>query len=291
MRSQTAFALLKSAKEIRIALDANGSQIAAALTKKYPPLIVDEQPLIDYSRQIQHLVHDLRTAETQVLETEDAHMKQEVRVSRLRTERDESTLTNYDKLVAARQGLDGLQGDKGSFETVFVAGRAPRQAERLLDQLAQSVALLDDPPVALRNPKIAGFGIDPAAMARDLEAGMAELSAIVDRLDAENKLTESTMLARRDAIAELSSTVIWAGRTAEGFFQRANELELAKRIRTSTRRPLRPSEESEGETTTPEPAPEPSLDQTLSPGQTVSRESSAETATPDSAAGPAESAH
>lgn len=244
MRSQTAFDLLKSAKEIRVALDTNGSQIAASLAEKYPPPIVDDRPLIEYDRQIQHLVHGLQAAEAQVIETEDAHMKQVVRVSRLRSERDEAASTNYDKLLAARQGLDGLQGIKGSFETAFVAGRAPRQPDRLLDQLAQSVALLDDPPVELRAVKIAGFDIEPKAMARDLEAGMNELSAIVDRLDAENKITESTMLVRRKAIAELKNTVIWAGRTAEGLFQRADEPELAKRIRTSTRRQLRPSEQA-----------------------------------------------
>ncbi len=52
------------------------------------------------------------------------------------------------------------------------------------------------------------------------------------------------MLARRAATAELRRTVIWAGRSAEGLFERAGEPELAKRIRTSTRRPLRPSEEA-----------------------------------------------
>ncbi len=114
---------------------------------------------------------------------------------------------------------------------------------RLLAQLAQSVTLLNDPAVEPRTLKVAGFNIDYSTVAGDLESGRLDLRSTIDQLDEESKRAEGTMLARREAIEELRSTVIWAGRSAEGLFERAGEHELAKRIRTSTRRPLRPSEE------------------------------------------------
>ncbi len=83
-------------------------------------------------------------------------MKQEVRVSRLRTERDEKVQENYDKLVAARQGLDGLQGAKGGYETAFVSGTAPRNPKRLVEQMAQSVTLLNEPAVEPSEPRVEG---------------------------------------------------------------------------------------------------------------------------------------
>ncbi len=263
MRTQAAFALLLGAKEIRVALIAAGLRIAALLTERYPPPEVDGQPLFDYGKQVQHLIHGLETAESDVVAAEDAHMRQEVVVSRLRTERDRKVDDNHDKLVAARQGLDGLQGAKGGFETAFISGTAPRSPNRLLDQLAQSVTLLNDPAVEPRTLRVAGFAVDYASVAADLESGRLDLQGTIDRLDQESKLADGTMLARRQAIDELRSTVIWAGRSAEGLFSRAGEHELAKRIRSSTRRPLRPSEkqaadeEQAADSTTGEPASQP----------------------------------
>ncbi len=256
MTTFAAFALLQGAKEIRVALVAAGLRIAGLLTERHPPPVVDGQPLFDYGQQVQHLIHELETAEKGVVDAENAHMKQEVRVARLRTERDRKTDDNHDKLVAARQGLDGLQGRGASFETAFVSGTAPRRAEKLLDQLAQSVTLLRDPAVEPRAVKVAGFDIDYTKVADDLEAGMVDLSDALDRLDDEKKLAEGTMLVRRQAIDGLNKTVIWAGRSAEGLFHRAGEDELAKRIRSSTRRPLRPSEQAAAEQNAPESSPE-----------------------------------
>lgn len=243
MITQAASALFQSAKDIRVALVAAGLRIADLLTEQNPPPIVDGGPLFSYHNQVKHLIYELETAESGMTAAENANMKREVRLSRLRTEREEKADESHDKLIAARQGLDGLQGAKGSFETAYVSGTAPRRPKKLLEQMAQSVTLLRDPAVEPRALKVDGFNIDYPTVAGDLESSMTDLRGIIDRLDEENKLAEGTMLARQQAIEELRSTVIWAGRTAEGLFHRAGEHELATRIRRSTRRPLRPSEE------------------------------------------------
>ncbi len=243
MRTTKASALLKGAKDIRVALTASGPNVVDRLGLKYPPPEVDGQPLVDYGRQVQHLIHELEVAEASVVAAEDAHMKEEVRLSRVRTERDQKADRSYEKLLAARQGFDGLQGAKGGFEAIFVSGSSPRLPRKLLEQMSQSVTLLDDPAVEPRDLKVAGFKVDYSEVAADLESDKLELSVAIDRLDEQIKHTEITMLARQAALDELRSTVIWAGRSAEGLFERAGEHELAKRIRASTRRPLRPSEE------------------------------------------------
>ncbi len=270
MTTQASFALLQGAREIRVSLVTDGPRIAGLVTEKHPPPVVDGQPMFDFDKQVQHLVHELETAEDRVIVAENDHMKQEVVVSRLRTERDQKVDKNHGKLVAARQGFDGLQGPKGSFETAFVSGAAPRRPKRLLGQLAQSVTLLKEPVVEPREARIAGFEVDYTAVADDLEGGRLDLQATVDRLDEESKRAEGTMLARRAAVADLRSTVIWAGRTAEGLFERAGEHELAKRIRTSTRRPLRPAEEAA--------AAEPADGETPAAGDSAGSEAAAEPA-------------
>ena len=198
-------------------------------------------------------------------------MKKEVVVSRIMTERDEVVDANHDKLVAARQGLDGLQGAKGGFETAFVSGKSPRRARKLEEQLEQSVTLLREPAVEPRDFKIDGFDVNYSTVADDLESGLSDLRGVNGRLDLARKESEASMLARREAIDELRSTVIWAGRSAEGLFHRAGEHELARRIRSSTARSRRPSEQQAGENESPagdspseEPASEPVSDSTES---------------------------
>lgn len=99
--------------------------------------------------------------------------------------------------------------------------------------------------VAPRQLKVDGFTIDYAAVADDLESGMVELRGGVERLARARKRLEGAILTKRESIDVFRSTLIWAGRSSEGLFHRAGEPELARRIRSSTRRPLRPSEQPE----------------------------------------------
>ena len=269
MRTQAAFGLVQTAREIRVALVSAGERVIGLLTRKYPPPEIDGEPLFDYGKQVEHLKHELDSAESKVIAAEDEHMRKDVVVSRLRTERDEIVDANHDKLAAARQGLDGAHGDKAGFETAFVSGKTPRNPRKLEGQLEQSAKLLREPAVEPRKLRIAGFDVDYSTVADDLDAGRLEVRDVADRLDLANKEAEGTMLARREAIDELQSTVIWAGRSAEGLFHRAGEHELAKRVRSSTARPPRPSEQASGDEEPPaddseakDPASEPGSDAT-----------------------------
>ncbi len=60
---QAGFSFLQAAKEIRVALVVAGIRIAGLLTERHPPPEVDGQPLFDYGKQVQHLIHELETSE------------------------------------------------------------------------------------------------------------------------------------------------------------------------------------------------------------------------------------
>ncbi len=94
--------------------------------------------------------------------------------------------------------------------------------------MGQSVTLLNDPAVEPRMPKVAGLSVDYPTVAGDLEPGMLDLSGTIDRLDEKGKLAEVTMLARLEAIDELKTTVVSAGRSAEGLFYRAGDRPAAE---------------------------------------------------------------
>ena len=230
------------------------------LNEQNPLPAGEGQPAFDYREHMRQLSGELDTAVEAVVASEDTHADQQIKVARALEERDEVAERGFDSLLSAREGAF----KRGGFEMAFVSGKTPRAPKRLKEQLGQSCKLLRDPAVEQRELKVKGFNIDLGEMADDLEARWLELSAALDHVDSANKVAENTMLANRETHERLRRTIVWVGRTVEGLFHLAGEDELAERIRTSTRRPLRPSER------TKEPAPEASASEAPASEEPVS---------------------
>ncbi len=244
MKLQETYGLMRTAKEIRVALETDGDRIGELLNSKRPPPTGEGDPVFDYRAQMGHLIHELDGSVDRLVVTEEEHSERQIRLDRARAERKKVVSTNHAKLVATREGLESIYPN-GAYELAFVSGTTPRVPLKLIEQLEQTVKLLRDPPVALRETKSPAFSVDLEIAASDLEAGIPELRGLVDKVDSARKEAVGTQLIRRDAIDELHRTIIWVGRTSEGLFYLAEEDELAKRIRSSTRRSKRPSEEAQ----------------------------------------------
>jgi hypothetical protein len=266
MRSQETLSLFKSAKEIRVAIDADGERIGGLLNETNPLPVPEGEPTFDYRLHFQHLSHQLDVAVGDTELTEDQHSAQLIRVARFQSERDETVKSGYDTLVWARQGLESLYPN-GGFELGFLKGKTPEVPDKLLEQLGQTVKLLREPAVDLREVKVRGFSADFGEVASELETEVASVQGALDRLGRGRKDAEGTLVVKRKAVEALRRTLLWVGRTTEGLFHLAGESELAERIRKSTRRPPRPSEEEPapeppppGEPPSGEPGPEPASD-------------------------------
>lgn len=244
MRTQQTFSLMKAAKEIAVAIETDGDRIGGLLNEQDPLPVVEGEPVFDYRKHMQSLRLQLNSAKDQVANAEDEHSVRLIRVARRQSERDEVAQASYDKTVAARQGLEGLYPD-GGFELAFLSGKTPRVPEKLLEQLVQTVKLLKQPAVEPREPKDDAFSVDLEKIVTNLEPSITDLRGAVDRVDRASKEAEGSLVVKRKAIEQLRRTVLWVGRTTEGLFYLAEEDDLAKRIRKSTRRPLRRSEQAE----------------------------------------------
>ena len=243
MRSKEAASLFKAAKEIRVAVLTDGDRIGELLNEQNPLPVVEGEPVFDYCKHMQHLVHQLDQATDEVVGAEDAHSARLIRLSRFQGERNASVDVHYGKLVTARDGLESLY-KRGGFELGFLSGDTPRVPEQLYEQLVQTVKLLREPVVEPRRLKARGFSVDLGTVATDLETDMPALRTAIDRADEARKQAEGSLVAKRKALVKLRRTILWVGRTAEGLFHLAGEDDLAERIRSSTRRPLRPSEQA-----------------------------------------------
>ncbi len=243
MRSQEMYHLQQSAKEIRVAIDTDGDRIGGKLNEQHPLPVDGGQPAFDYRQHMQNVNTQLGSAEDRAVEAENRHSAQLIRVVRLKSERDEVAKTNRDKLMASRQILENLY-PSGGFELANVSGDTPRVPEKLYEQLGQTVQLFREPAVDLRKVKVKGVNVDFDEVASDLETGMLDLNGAIDGLDGDRKKAEGTLVVKQKAIEDFRRTILWVGRTTEGLFHLAGEDELAKRIRSSTRRPARPSEQA-----------------------------------------------
>ncbi len=242
MRTEETFGLMKSAKEIGVSLDADGDRIGGLLNEQSPLPAVDGEAAFDYRKHMQGLGLQLGEAKQQVVDAEDEHAARLIRVSRQKSDRDEVGKACYDKTVTTRQGLETLY-PSGAFELAFLKGTTPRNPERLREQLVQSVKLLKNPAVEPREPEDDAFSVDLEKVVAKLEPSITDLSAAIDRYDRAKKEAEGSLVVKRLAIVQLRRTVVWVGRTTEGLFYLAGEDDLAKRIRKSTRRPLRHAEQ------------------------------------------------
>ena len=258
MRTQETFSLMKSAKDIGVALDADGDRIGVILNDDSPLPAAEGGSAFDYRQHMQGLRLQLNGAVKEVTDAEDEHAARSIRASREQKDRDAVARVAYDKMVTERQGLEAFHPD-GSFELAFLKGKTPRVPERLYEQLVQTVKLLHQPAVEPREPKSTSLKLDLEQVAQNLEPCIPDLRAAIDRADRANKEAEGSLVAKRKAVRQLRRTVVWVGRTTEGLFYLAGEDELARRIRKSTRRQLRPSEqataaESSSEESSPEAA-------------------------------------
>ncbi len=269
MRTQEMFHLMQSGKEIRVALDTDGDRIGGLLNETVPMPVDEGEPSFDYRLHMKHLERQLGSALDHAVEAEDKHAKSLIRVSRLKGERDDSVNANHGKLVATRQGLESLY-ESGGFELAHVSGDTPRIPDKLLEQMGQTASLLRAPAVEPRQLKVEGFAVDLETVADNLESEVPDLRAKIGRFDRARKRAEGTKVAKDKALKALRRTVIWVGRTTEGLFYLAEEDELAKRIRSTTRRPQRPSEKAAAEASaeevgsTDEPTSEPQTQATSS---------------------------
>ncbi len=137
MINEGTLSLLRSADEIKVAIDTDGDRIGGLLNQQHSLPPIEGEGAFDYRQHMHHLVRQLDTAADAAIVAENAYHNQGIQVSRLRDERDEVVKIGYDKLVAARQGLGSVY-KRGSYELARVSGDTPRVPDRLSIQLGQT---------------------------------------------------------------------------------------------------------------------------------------------------------
>ncbi len=257
MRRKEVSRRLTSVAEVRASQDAHRSQIGAKLDVRPAAQNAGalSQPYFD------HMDGELATIEQDLITTEDAHVRNLIRIVQLRRESTELTSEVYGKQTSARQILVGLYGNDSAYELAAASGNTPRVNQTLAMQVDQTVKLLRDPAAVQPSAKVAGVTVELGTMADDLEGNRQLLLGKRTDLQRTVKAADGTRALVKVAIKEFDRVFPWVASSLESTFRLAGEHDLADRIRTSRRRVTRrraagDGPQQPGESTTGEPAVE-----------------------------------
>ncbi len=245
---------LGSAEEVRGALAAHRGRIGDNLGAQRPP---SPDTGFSYPAMFDHMEIELAKVESRLVEADDQHVRQQVRIRQFRRQRDEGASDVYEKQTAARGILANLYGKDRDFEVAAVSGKTPQSSKLLAEQVDQTVKMLRNPEDQSLSEKVAGVGVDFDVMADDLEDGQKQLTEVRVGLVQATKVADGTRQTTNRAIEEFDLVFLWIAPSLEGLFRLAGEEELADRIRTSARRVTRRQGDSEEE---PAESQEPSED-------------------------------
>ncbi len=244
---------LGSLEEVQASLAAHRGRIGGNLDAQRP---ASPETGFSYQVMFDHMASELTNVESQLVQAEDQHVRQLVKISRLRRGRDQGASDVYDKQTAARGILAHLYGKDRDFEVAAVSGKTPQSSRSLAEQVDQTVKLLRDPEGDEPSQKVAGVGVDFGAMADDLENGQKQLIEVRAELVQATKEADGTRQSTARVIKEFDRVFFWIARSLEGLFRLAGEEALADRIRTSARRVSRRREQEEEKAESPEPSPD-----------------------------------
>ncbi len=259
---------LGSVEEVRASLAAHRGRLGDKLDVQRPAA---PESGFSYQANLDHMDGQLAKVQSQLVDAEDQHVRQMARIRQLRRRRDQGAADTYDKQTAARGILASLYGKDRDFEVAAVSGKTPKSSKALAEQVDQTVKFLRSPEGEVPSSRVAGVGVDFAAMADDLKNGQQQLIEVRADLAQAEKQADGTRQTTARAIENFDVVFLWAARSLEGLFRFAGEQDLADRVRTSVRRVTRRQAEPEEEAAK-EPAEKPAGSQEPPPAGPATKE-------------------
>ncbi|MEM7357130.1 MAG: hypothetical protein AAF657_40320 [Acidobacteriota bacterium] len=272
-QSQLILARLRSAEDVEASVTLNGSDIGQRLDDRFAPnvAVTEVEASRPAFRDILFTLRDELVASRQRLSSIDNdHVENLRHFLEKRARRDEVLNQVYGQLSVSRRTIEDLFETENAFILAGIEGPTARETEKLLKQVDLAIDRLKSPDLVLPEPKVKGIQVDPASLVEDLESEAARLRAVNRELRKARRAVQRSRKIKNAAIEEHDRTFLWLARTLEGYYQLADEAELAKQIRPSTRRPGRRAAEVRGEATSDEPSSlDSSSEEQTADGQTV----------------------
>jgi hypothetical protein len=235
----------KSGDSVGASVDTHLDEVVTPLGVTFSQHLVEGEVLPDLPtlfrilrRMLAAAVNDLVTAGSRHLREIDSEIK-------LRQRRDELVSLLGTKVRGLRNALEGLLGPGSALQLAGIDGRVEVEPVALLAQVEDVMERFGDPELQLEPP---GFStLDRAGVVADFQPDYQELKDVVAELNRENRRSDTTIIAKNEAISRYDLQFRWIAGCLESFYHLAEQHELAERVKPSTRRSGRTEADVEGE--------------------------------------------
>ena len=224
----------KSGDAVSAAATIHAERVAQVVGNVFSPFLEKGEKMPDV-RLLSILVGRwLSKAGAQMAEADEAHIHELSDDDPARERREKAQAALSDEIVELREWMSALFGARAvrSFGFSTETPRDPTALSRFAGEVCKSLREKDFP-----KPKREGVTFAPAKEAAKLEKLRKELDEALAEVAREAREAQGTLAKKNTAIAGYDDTFRRGAKYLEGLFTLAAEVELAERVRPSSRRP------------------------------------------------------
>ena len=190
-------------------------------------------------------VFKLKSDTEAMIRADDANLNETSDDSKLVTERDEDSAIVNAHLVDIREASETVYGPDFTRELGFKddTPRDPVAVQRLGALVLRNLGSTTTP-----EPVKVGLAMDLGAWKKPLATGLEELAHAIQAVSDDKRDADQTLVDKREAMGRYDRTFSTTANLISHMLRAAGEVELAKRVRPSTRKPGLTVEDSKEET-------------------------------------------
>lgn len=224
----------KSANAVIAAGETHAERVAAELDALLSPYLQRGEKMPDLALFTRLVTRALADARDRMVAADEAHLDELADDGPPREARDEVATALYSELTELREWLTGLYGAAALKRLGFsdATPRDPVQMERFAGEVARALGSKDLP-----KPRRKGVRWDPGETVARIEELREALRGHLKDVAREAREAEATLVAKTAAISAYDERFSRAATALGGVFRLAGHVELANRVRPSSRRP------------------------------------------------------
>ena len=225
----------KSAVAVGAAATTHASRVAKSFTQALSPVLKKNQAPPDIEGLMLTVADWLADATNQMVKTDEDHTRELSDDDEPRRRRDEAQAALSEELVSLRDLISGLYGASATRLLGFSAGtpRDPTALSRFAGEVSTALRDKELPPLKRANTTVKW---SPAKTADEIDELRGKLDLALKDVARELREAQGTLADKNTALDAYDSAFRRTANLLVGLFGFADELDLANRVRPSTRR-------------------------------------------------------
>lgn len=217
-----------------------------AWIERYSPYLEEGETMPDMALAMRLVTREMGAKKTIMANASTAHEAELADDAKPRQERDQWQGNLIKKVVSSRDSIESVLG-RLALRSLGVSGRTPSEPVALIKTAKKLVDGLEDEEVKLPEPRVEGVTIDRVKLAEGLRKAIDPLQKALDAVGLEERQAEATQTKKWEAITENDETFGNGARWLEQTYNLVGKTDIARRVRSSKRRPGRLVESDENQ--------------------------------------------